>query len=205
MLMDPSMAPVLHLAVSLALEFAWFKQVVIAGRPKKVWSQAGVRPALQDLVKTAVGKIKARLPLMPDGDCGGLLQALTSELKSDNSGSASAAERAVASWLTEAHATTCLTWVRSNGRLAVCKSKRIKETQAFAAALTSCKSRVCSCGDDTAQCAIHDGAKTMALSDMVWLVADGIFEHIPAAVPQIALAVVVKISGGASKDNLADL
>lgn len=43
MLMDPSMAPVLHLAVSLALEFAWFKQVVIAGRPKKVWSQAGVQ------------------------------------------------------------------------------------------------------------------------------------------------------------------
>ena len=40
-LLDPGMTSTLHTAVSMALEFAWYKQVVVGGRPKKVWSQAG--------------------------------------------------------------------------------------------------------------------------------------------------------------------
>lgn len=39
-LLDPRMAPALELTLSLALEFAWFKEVVVASKPRKVWSQA---------------------------------------------------------------------------------------------------------------------------------------------------------------------
>ena len=44
MLLDPNMAAPLQLAFSLALEFAWFKQVSIGGKTKKLWSQAPPPP-----------------------------------------------------------------------------------------------------------------------------------------------------------------
>ena len=134
-------------------------------------------------------KLKSRLP-NADGTTG-LLSAMTNELQTEAASSTkSNGERVLAAWLTEENSKTCLTWCKANSNC----SHAVKEHASFSAILNACSGRICCCSDRSIPCPVHDGGKSIALSDLVWILADMIFEHIPSAVPHTALATLVKVA-----------
>ena len=135
-------------------------------------------------MKIEADRLKARLPTQ---DLGNLLQEFTSELQSEAAQNCSAGERSVNMWLTAPTGKTVVQWVNSN------KASSVTEHPAFDAVLNSALPRLCCCSDQSqkATCPAHEAGNT-TLSDMLWVVSDGIFEHVPASVPHFALALTIR-------------
>ena len=163
-----------------------------------VWFESPeVRPMLQDMVKVQARKLKAALP---GGDQNSIIAELTSELQSESKEQTTAGERNVLHWLTQQHATTCVSWLKKQNLQKATASE--KDTTAWATIRLGCISRLCNCQQETSSlpCPTH-AAKSVTLSDFLWIISDVMFENLPQSVPHLAMAVVLKCSGNGGGDG----
>lgn len=148
-----------------------------------------VRPALQEIMKSAAAKMKAQLP---SKDVACLVEELASQLQNELAQRTSAGEKSVSLWFTQQSAAHCVTWLNVNDP----SLPAVNDHPAFAAILKSCVTRLCTCETEGgAMCSVH-GAKSVALSDLTWMVADAIFEHVAPSVPHLSMAVLLKCTSG---------
>ena len=136
----------------------------------------------------AADRLKARLPTQ---DLGNLLQQFTTELQSDAAQNCSPGERSVNMWLTAPTGKTVVQWVNSNK--ATTEQTGVKEHPSYQAVLNSALPRLRCCADQgqKATCAVHEAGNT-TLADLLWVLTDGIFEHVPASVVHFSLALTVR-------------
>ena len=126
-----------------------------------------VRPALQDLMRRAVSKMKADVP---QGDISDIVAYLSQELQNDAAANASPGEKSVMLWMTAQTAKTVESW------MAVNKFKDLNRQAAFMASKVCVRKALSATGDD-------DHLPQLSLGDLCWTCADVIFERVPAAVP----------------------
>ena len=153
-----------------------------------------VRVALQDLVRKAITQLKASVP---SGDVPDVVQFLQNQLAESGriqcDADQSPGARSVNLWMTAASASDVQRWLSSNN------SADVKCHVAFISVVNAAKKKL-GLGPD----GCNDAEWSKNLSDCIFTLAEAIFDQVPAAVPSLAIAVVVKLSEGNSETGVAD-
>ncbi|CAE7908136.1 unnamed protein product, partial [Symbiodinium necroappetens] len=178
----PSHRRVLKQALAIGMEFAMHKNVVVQGKPKRQWSQ--LRPVLQGIIQAAVAP--------PSSKASSAFQGPESTVPV--SSTASPGEKSVMLFMTEASAEIVQKWLDAN------KSINHMEHSAFGSAVGKLSSRLCKCRQDPSSCPVHAQA-TMTCADLLWAASEVVFEHVPASVPTLAIAMTVMFSDSKNKDT----
>ena len=149
-----------------------------------------MRSFLQDLVRKAVIKLKSSVP---SGDANDVAEFLAGQLasaaKAASSGSQAPGARSVNLMMTPQSAASVKKWAALNNNA---------DTQAHAAFASVAedvpKKLGLLKGDTPFSDSALDALRDLTLGDLVWTMADAIYERIPVAVPSLATAVVLKFA-----------
>ena len=148
-----------------------------------------VRAALQDLVRKAVQKLKAAVPA---GQTEDIVAYLTSELGVGGDGTtqrSAPGAKSVNLWMTAESAEIVKRWARMNNHTNVMQQPScVTATQQVSRSLQLDAEKI---------------SLSLSLSDCLWSFAEAIFEHVPAAVPTMAVATVAKI--GTHQGDMKDV
>ncbi|CAE7226843.1 unnamed protein product [Symbiodinium sp. CCMP2592] len=171
-LLNPALADVVAMCLFYALELAFFKKVKINFQ---------VRAALQDVIRKAVQKLKAAVPA---GQTEDIVAFLTSELGQADAATkkTSPGSKSVNLWLTAESAEAVKRWAKINN------DTNVVHQPAYAASMQMVAKRL-----QLDRSPEEKVAYSISLSDCLWTFAEAIYEHVPAAVPSLAVAVVAKI------------
>ena len=143
-------------------------------------AQFQVRSTLQDMIRKSVAKIKSSIPGGAADDVAAFLADQLSQASRNaagNSGQAPGA-RTVMLMMSQPSAATVKAWAGLNN------SADFTAQAAFASVLENVPKKV----------GAPDTLRDITLADLMFTMADVIYEHVPAAVPSLAAAVVIKFA-----------
>ena len=203
-MLDPANREALRLAISAGLQLAFKKSVLVNGKVKKVWSQAGVetrprsrlilscqpaqmqvRPLLQDMIRASVAKSKAALVGRDNAE---IAENISRMAEQEKKRAKSAAARSLDPWLVESAASCAADWVKKN------PGRRADKHSAFAVIFGKMSLRMCTCsGSEVDELCPAHVLGSISLADIIYWVSEFIFEHIPFAVPTLPMALACKM------------
>ena len=139
-----------------------------------------VRACLQDLTRKSVSKLKS---LVPGGSVSDVVQYMSDQLIAAQCEKLSPGARSVNLWLTASSASDVQRWTAMNN------SASLTTQTSFCTVVAACVKKL---GWNESS---PDSRQSLPLADLVWTCTDAIFDEIPAAVPSLALACVLKFAG----------
>ena len=147
-------------------------------------SQLQVRPVLQEMMRGAVRKMKSRLPGDGSEAVAQLSIACAEEVGAGAQNFQSAGQESVLAWFNKSSATATTTWLSQND------AEDIAQHPAYTAALV----KVCRRVNDACHASKESACPPLALGDLIWIVADEIWDNVPACVPGFAAAMTAHVS-----------
>ena len=179
-LTDPAIEPTFRDAVRICMEFAFYGVVQVSGRTKKIWSQ--LRPCVQEMVRKCAARKKA---VLPGGNVTDIFRSMQAELSLAETEAGGPAEQNLKSrFMNSAAAKIVQKWIEMNN------AADVTAQPCFQAALSAILAEVCVCRRGNNNCPAHD-LGTLSLADLLYLIADAVHQHVPAAVPGFAVGLIL--------------